>query len=369
MSDVFILASGGGPRRLVAKRATATDWGERGEILFIRDNAIWRSTSAGDTSLVARPDSGSGATFSSAMFLPGDRTVVFTISARDGGQQPTSVAVVNVDNGKITPLGIEGRALGFANGFLLVGQQGALVAFPFSPRDKKVTSPPVPLADGVQQSVRGISAAASDEGTLVFGGGGYGRRTVLVAVDRRGQERVLAEPRLYSWPRVSPDGRRVAVEVGGETGGYDVWVLDLASKALSRLTTNNSGVRPFGWSRDGKQVGFLATAFNNSLGQGTSRQVAWIPWDLSGPRQLLPTVSKDGVEDASVSSANGSIAMRVLGYGAPGDLLLAPADSPRVAQPLVATSADEETPRFSPMVSSSRMPATRPAHSSCTYVR
>ncbi len=342
----------GGGATLVAERAIPSDWGERGDILVTIDNAIWRVTSSGERHLVARPDSGSGHSFSGARFLPGDRDVVFTFSAGDGGQAPNSVALVSVDKGAVTRLGIEGRIVDVANGFLLVGQQSTLVAYPFSASSRSVTGPPVPLVEGVQQSGAGISAAASQEGTLVFGNGGFGRRTVLVAVNRQGQERALSEPRLFSWPRISPDGRRVAVEVGGETGGYDVWLLSLASRAFSRLTTNYSGVRPFAWSADGKSVGFLSTSGNNASAPGFPKTVSWIPFDLSGPRQTVPITTRDAVEDASISAATGAIAIRTLGYGSPGEILMAPAtasaDSPRVAQPFVATAADEETPRFSP---------------------
>lgn len=260
---------------------------------------------------------------------------------------PTAVAVVSVDKGNVTRLGIGGVLLAVANGFLLVSQQGTLVAHPFSASRRAVTGPPVTIIEGVQQGNAGASAAVSEEGTLIFGSGSFGRRTLLVAVNREGKERALAEPRRYSWPRISPDGRRVAVEVEGETGGYDVWLLDLASRALSRLTTNYTGVRPFGWSPDGKSVGFLSTA-NNAGSILDQKTVSWIPFDLSGPRRSLPIATRNPVEDASISAASGAIAIRTLGYGTPGEILLAPADSPRVAQPLVATAADEETPRFSP---------------------
>ncbi|MBX9929840.1 MAG: serine/threonine-protein kinase [Gemmatimonadaceae bacterium] len=338
----------GGAATIVAERGTPTDWGEHGDILITVDNAIWRVTRAGERALVARPDSGTGETFRDARFLPGDRDVVFTVTSLGGGPMPTSVAVVSVDEGDVTRLGIGGGLLAVANGFLLVGQQGTLVAHPFTASRRAVTGPPVTIIEGVQQGNAGVSAAVSEEGTLIFGSGGFGRRTLLVAVNREGKERALAEPRRYSWPRISPDGRRVAVEVEGETGGYDVWLLDLASRAMSRLTTNYSGVRPLGWSPDGKSVGFLSTSDNTGSIIGAQRTVSWIPFDLSGPRRTLPITTRNPVEDASISAASGAIAIRTLGYGAPGEILLAPADSPRVAQPLVATAADEETPRFSP---------------------
>lgn len=344
----FRIAISGGAPTLVAERASPTDWGESGDMLFTIGNGIWRVTPSGERLLVAQPDSASGQRFITGRFVPGARAVVFGVITASGGQAPTSVAVVTLEDGVITPLDVEGRLLDVANGYLLVGQQGTIVAYPFSTTRREVTGPPIPLVDGVQQGVGGISAAVSQEGTLVFGGGGFGRGTVLVAVNRQGQERVVSEPRLYSWPRVSPDGKRVAVEIGAETGGYDVWVLELASRALSRLTTGFSGIRPFSWSPDGKQVGFLGVVGSTALGAGAPKTVTWIPYDLSGPPRPIAITTRDPAEDATVSSATGAIAFRTLGYGAPGDIFMTPADSPRVAQPFLATAADEETPRFSP---------------------
>ena len=78
------------------------------------------------------------------------------------------------------------------------------------------------------------------------------------------------------------------------------------------------------------------------------RTIAWIPWDLSGPPELLPVDASAGVDDASVGPSRELLAVRLKGYNAPGDIFVAPLDSPRVARPFVATSADEETPRLSP---------------------
>jgi hypothetical protein len=78
------------------------------------------------------------------------------------------------------------------------------------------------------------------------------------------------------------------------------------------------------------------------------RTLAWIPWDLSGPRELVPIDAEASVEDATIGPSRELLAVRLRGYSTPGDIFVAPVDSPRVARPFVATSADEETPRLSP---------------------
>ena len=58
------------------------------------------------------------------------------------------------------------------------------------------------------------------------------------------------------------------------------------------------------------------------------------------------------VEDATLRSSTDLIVFRSRGYGAPGELRVAPppaaGDSVRQARPFVATDADDETPRLSP---------------------
>ena len=81
---------------------------------------------------------------------------------------------------------------------------------------------------------------------------------------------------------------------------------------------------------------------------GVRRRVASIPWDLSGPSQTVTADSSIPPEDASVGPPHGVVAVRFKGYTLPGDISIAPLDSPSAMRAFVATPADEETPRLSP---------------------
>lgn len=79
--------------------------------------------------------------------------------------------------------------------------------------------------------------AISSNGTLAFrpstGGAATLQRT-LVWVDRQGHEQPLpAKPRAYQYPRLSPDGTRIAVNSADEE--QDIWVFDLKKDILSHL--------------------------------------------------------------------------------------------------------------------------------------
>ena len=101
---------------------------------------------------------------------------------------------------------------------------------------------------------------------------------------------------------------------------------------------------------DGTRVAYLTTE-NGGTPQST-RTITWVPWDLRAPPQRIPVRILNGtqVEDATLRSSTDPIVVRSRGYGAPGDLWVAPppGDSVRQARPFVVTDADEETPRLSP---------------------
>jgi Tol biopolymer transport system component len=91
----------------------------------------------------------------------------------------------------------------------------------------------------------------SRNGTLLFQRSAGDRGLALV--DRSGTTRLLPG-RLHdaAFPRVSPDGRRVAVQVpSGE--GADIWLYDIRDSTLTRLTVSGDNNYPT-WSADGRSV-------------------------------------------------------------------------------------------------------------------
>jgi len=70
-----------------------------------------------------------------------------------------------------------------------------------------------------------VNAAVTNTGTLVYVPGGPQNSSLasLVWVDRHGRETPIPwEPRSYASARISPDGRRVAVDIRDED--QDIWV-------------------------------------------------------------------------------------------------------------------------------------------------
>ncbi len=112
------------------------------------------------------------------------------------------------------------------------------MAVPFDLAALEVTGDSVPVVQGVRQTPNSyVDYAISDNGTLVYvpSTSTGGLDPTLVWVDRKGAVEPLgAPPRAYLDPRLSPDGRRLAVSIAGEN--QDIWVYDMGRQTLSRLT-------------------------------------------------------------------------------------------------------------------------------------
>ena len=150
-------------------------------------------------------------------------------------------------------------------GHLVYVLNGVLLAVGFDLGARQVIGGSVPLVEGVGYSTISANSGAAhcslaDNGSLVYvpGAAGSGALVSLVWVSRTGQEEaIVAPPRGYRRPRVSPDGTRVAVEIL-EEASTDVWIWDLAHERLIRLTFDEEGDAYPMWTPDGSRVVFLA---------------------------------------------------------------------------------------------------------------
>ncbi len=121
-----------------------------------------------------------------------------------------------------------------------------------------VTGSTNPLLEGV--GVKDSGAAQFDisgDGRLVYvlGGAGTGAQRSLVWVDRDGgEEPIPAQPHFYALPRLSPDGRRLAVDTRGEDD--DIWIWDFAGETLTRLILGDGANQYPAWTPNGERVAY-----------------------------------------------------------------------------------------------------------------
>jgi TolB protein len=70
------------------------------------------------------------------------------------------------------------------------------------------------------------------------------------------EEPLMAPPRGYLQPRLSPDALRVAVTI--EDQGLDIWLWDIRSRALNQFTFDPASDQSPEWTRDGRRILFFS---------------------------------------------------------------------------------------------------------------
>jgi serine/threonine-protein kinase len=195
--------------------------------------------------------------------LPGDEAVLFTIGMLQGPGNYDDARIAVFDRRtRTTRVVIEGGSMAryVPSGHLVFLHAGVLSAVPFDAKKLEVTGEPAALTeriDGDPSSGIGYYSL-SQNGSLAFlpGAESTGDREI-VFFDRSGQSKSLPlPPRPYRYPRFSPDGKRLAFSIGpGRGRGDDVWICDLETLALSRLTFGEINYYPV-WSNDGRRIAY-----------------------------------------------------------------------------------------------------------------
>jgi len=169
-----------------------------------------------------------------------------------------------------------------ASGHLVFAQKGSVFAVPFDLGSHTVTGSPRPVVDSVMMNDSDGRAAfaVSQTGVAISVGNVAGldrRRLAWVTLDGKATPLSLGE-RAFEHPRISPDGRMVAVAIR-ETD-TDVWVVDLARNTLTRLTTEAGEDESPVWTPDSKRVTFASSRDNG-------RHTRWKSADGSTAEETL----------------------------------------------------------------------------------
>jgi serine/threonine-protein kinase len=299
------------------------------------------SVAGGELAAITRPDSAKGETDHLwPIAAPDGRTLVFTVWS--GALATARLAITSLDDPKVLPLGLKGiRPLAVLDGYLVYLQaDGAVMAVPLDAGGRKVAGQPVPVLDPVPV-VAGNNGNSdvfiSKGGALVSAAGSHLAKLVWERPDGK-TEAIGPETRDFGRPRLSPDGKRIAVLVAEGTK-TDIWIHDLTTGTLSRLT-NVEAVTSVEWTADGKRVVYAAA---NQAMRGMiwaqSVEVASAPVELAREPGLTPDVvpAPDG---RSLLTTN----LATSGW----DILRVSLDSPRTTVPYAFSAANETSPRISP---------------------
>ena len=259
----------GGPLQKVTDTSYAlgATWGTDGTILYAQPGGIWEVSDNGGESrrlIELKPDE---LPFRPQR-LPNRDWVLFTVTRVLGGSRwdMADIVIQSVTSGERRVLrkgGSDGRYL--PTGHLVFAYQNVLYGAAFDVDRLEVSGETVPLVTGVRRvnAPGGNTGAAffsvSDTGTLVYVPGvssAPSGASGLVWVARDGMRTPLkVPPDRYAHPRVSPDGKWLAVERQGN-GTTDIWIYETSGETeLRRLTDRGNNRYPV-WSRDGQHVAF-----------------------------------------------------------------------------------------------------------------
>ena len=325
-------------------------WADDGTIIYGSTSAGLVSIPAagGEPRMLTRPDPTqreTGHVF--PRMLPGRRAVLFTI-ASGSDVETFQIAALDLRTMQRKTL-LRGATDGqyVASGHIVYSAAGSLRAVRFDPSRLEVLSDPVPVADSVLTKPTGAAEfAVSSQGTLAYVPGGLlsasqlmgiGLRRSLVWADRNGREEAIDAPqRAYMYPRISPDGTQVAIDIRDQENG--IWIWDIVHKNLRRLTLDASGDFTPAWTRDSRRIIFAST-------RAGPPNLYWRSADGTGTDVRL-TTALDAQFPTSVSADGNHVIVRT---GGPNfDIGVWTADGKSDVEPLIHSEIPEQNGELSP---------------------
>jgi Tol biopolymer transport system component len=255
-----IAINGGAPVTLVAASSfLGADWNANDTIVFGTLGGILRiSANGGAPEFLYKAE---GQLIASPQILPGGKSVLFT----NISSSPFRVIVQSLKSRERKELFAGDTARYLPTGQIVYASENNILAVRFDLDRLETVGGPAPVVEGVTHLIAPLYAV-SDSGTLVYvpavtSAVTSGRTFVWVTRDGR-EEPIEAPPNDYMYPKISPDGTRVALTLSVENN-WDIWIWDLVRKTMTRLTFDKSyDVQPV-WTPDGKRIVFASTREGN----------------------------------------------------------------------------------------------------------
>ena len=177
-------------------------------------------------------------------------------------------------------------------------------------------------------------------GDVVAWRGGGVKPWRLAFLDRQGREvEEVGGPGAYNFFSLSADGTRIVTSVRDASGRADLWLIEIARRSLSRLTTDGSDNESGVWSPDGLRIVF------SSKREGPRHLFVQ---DARGVDAAKPILQSAEVPDAQCVSPDGRSVMYTSVKDGQTDLLLTALSGGRKTETFVASPVDDGQARFSP---------------------
>lgn len=328
-----------------AGSANGADWTTQDEFILgsesRRHGLSHVSASGGELVEFALPNKAKGETdYLWPIGLPDGKTAVFAIWT--GSLSTSRLATASIKNGDVVPLDLKGvRPLAVIGRILVYVQiDGAVMAVSLTSDGRHLAGSPTPVLDPVKV----VAGNNGNSGIFISRGGALltsrgGESSQLAWLSRDGVAHPISQAiRNFSAPRLSPDGKRIAVRIA-DADKSAVWIYDLMTSTMSRLSAGESATSPV-WMPDGRRVAYISAG-------DKERFAVWVQ-DADGgsaPEKLFEIQSLTNVLTVAPDGRNFiCVAYRDNAW----QLLRVDLDSGATPVPYLADHADNTSPQFSP---------------------
>ena len=272
----------GGPAVSLADVAAGSPpggaWNREGTLLFAAqgDAGLFRIAESGGrpAPLTTRNATRGDVSHRFPQFLPDGRSFLFTVLGPEGG-----IYTGSLDSSQTRRVvGDAGRGYYVDAGYLVFQRGHAVLAVPFDGLRAEVSGTEFPIADrvfpGQYPATPGGDLAYRFDGDVSAQLAWYSRDGRRLAV--------IGPPGPYRQIALSPSGRRVAIQRGdaSSTGvESDIWMMDLETNVLSRLTNDPALDTDPSWSPDERKLAFTTNR--------TGRRAVFVKDLATGQETLL----------------------------------------------------------------------------------
>jgi serine/threonine-protein kinase len=261
--------SGGAPRTLAT---TGAPYGARWEgdriVVSLGDRIVAVPETGGDPETLLALQPKTQDRLGQPQLLDQGRTLLYSAYRVAGAVPEGKVFVKALPDGEPRLLveGSDGRLL--PTGHLIWVRQNVLFAQALNVSTLQLTGKAAPLLEGVRyaSSTGSGQLGVSETGVLVHLPAGGGGRGTLAWVDRKGNRTPSGlPPDYYAHPRISPDGKRVAMDTTqGPTADVLIW--DIERNTITKVTSGPEIEGLAVWTRDSRSLVFVSAPDQSSTG-------------------------------------------------------------------------------------------------------
>ncbi len=278
------------------------------------------------------------------IYLPDDETLLYSVI--DGASNFLYIKSHHLNNGNEKVI-VQGAMypMYISSDYLLYVKNGHLMASSFNSSRLEISDPALVLIEDI--AFQNPSMALSENGTLAYVSE-QGIQDELIWVNMEGKtQSILRKNTLIRGPRISPDGKKIAMWFSDDSGGH-VFIYDLDRDLFDKLTLIGDNFWPV-WTPDGNKIAFP------SIRGGTLVDIVWKTTDKSAPAEsLLKENIDEGMKSYTHQPQDWSHDSRYLLFAtSPGldigwDIMIMDMENNKKISKFIATEHSERHPRISP---------------------